>query len=176
MIYRSHPALVTEGVSRSSTRRGAGGDGRVGPQDVRCNRVRSSRVVVVPRRWDQPPGRKPGATEANKPGLRREREVSRKAIAQGVPDRFGLPDYLVCASTLFSTQGLRVRPAPGAPCALCLLEGQRSATLGREIAPRECKRAAATSPSRKHVMLTADAVLIVSPAAHRRAWQRLENA
>src|SRR5581483_11742767 len=138
MIYRSHPALVTEGVSRSSTRRGAGGDGRVGPQDVRCNRVRSSRVVVVPRRWDQPPGRKPGATEANKPGLRREREVSRKAIAQGVPDRFGLPDYLVCASTLFSTQGLRVRPAPGAPCALFLQEGQRFDKARTQIAPREC--------------------------------------
>jgi YD repeat-containing protein len=30
--------------------------------------VRSSCVVVVPRRWDQPPGQEPGGTEANKPG------------------------------------------------------------------------------------------------------------
>jgi hypothetical protein len=38
------------------------------PQDVRRNRVRSSRVVLIPRRWDQPPGQTPGGTGANKPG------------------------------------------------------------------------------------------------------------
>src|SRR5581483_8405541 len=76
-----------------------------------------------------------------------EREVSRKAIAQGVPDRFGLPDDLVCASTLFSTQGLRVRPASGAPCALCLPEGHRLTRPGREIAPRECELLSETPSS-----------------------------
>jgi hypothetical protein len=34
------------------------------------------------------------------PVPRGERGVSRKAIAQGVPDRFGLPDYLVCTLPL----------------------------------------------------------------------------
>ena len=37
-------------------------------------------------------------TEAKKPGLRGEREASRKTIARGMPDRFGLPvvTTLVC--------------------------------------------------------------------------------
>jgi len=37
-------------------------------------------------------------TEAKKPGLRGEREGNRKTIAQGVPDRFGVPvvTTLVC--------------------------------------------------------------------------------
>jgi hypothetical protein len=43
------------------------------------------------------------------------------------------------APFLFSPQGLRVRLAPGIPCALCFPEGHRMARLGREIAPRECE-------------------------------------
>jgi hypothetical protein len=43
-----------------------------------------------------------------------------------------------CALLPFQHTRLRVRPAPGIPCALCLSEGHRMARLGREIAPREC--------------------------------------
>ena len=59
---------------------------------------------------------------AKEPGHQGEREVSRKAIAQGVPDVSALPDNLVCTSTLQHTR-LRVRPAPGIPCALCVSRG-----------------------------------------------------
>jgi hypothetical protein len=52
------------------------------------------------------------------PVLRREHEVSRKAIAQGMPDCSALPDLLVCVLSFLHTR-LRVRPAPGIPCTLC---------------------------------------------------------
>ena len=56
------------------------------PQDVRRSRVRSSRVVPIPRRWDQVLSTVvDGAMVARKPGHQGERGVSRKAIAQGVP-------------------------------------------------------------------------------------------
>jgi hypothetical protein len=67
------------------------------------------------------------------PVPRGERGVSRKAIAQGVPDVSALPDLLVCAFIFLHTR-LRVRPAPGIPCALCL-RGQRSgSSLGQNPA------------------------------------------
>src|ERR1041385_5185139 len=50
------------------TTRGAGCDGRGGAGDDARQGGRPSRVVVVPRRWDQAPGQESGATEANKPG------------------------------------------------------------------------------------------------------------
>ena len=56
------------------------------PQDVWQERVRSSRVVLIPRRWDQANGDDPFAMVAKKPGHQGERGVSRKAIAQGVPE------------------------------------------------------------------------------------------
>jgi hypothetical protein len=59
-------------------------------QDVRHSCVRSSRVVLIPRRWDQASGDYPFAMVAKEPGHQGERGVSRKAIAQGVPERFGL--------------------------------------------------------------------------------------
>jgi hypothetical protein len=58
--------------------------------------VRSSRVVLIPRRWDQacrnaisalrPKRRDRQAMVAKEPGHQGERGVSRKAIAQGVPE------------------------------------------------------------------------------------------
>ena len=59
------------------------------PQDVRCNRVRSSRVVLSPRRWGQVNGDNLFATVATKPGSPGRARSSRKAIAQGVPCDFG---------------------------------------------------------------------------------------
>ena len=52
------------------------------------------------------------------PAHQGERGVSRKAIAQGMPDCSALPDDL-WASFPFSPRGLRVQLAPGIPCALC---------------------------------------------------------
>ena len=81
---------------------------------------RSSRVVVVPRRWDQPPGlRARGGRRLTSPVLRREREVSRKPLRREC--RMFRP-YLtdLCALFPFQHTRLRVRPAPGIPCALCL--------------------------------------------------------
>src|ERR1700742_1748727 len=65
-------------------------------------RVRSSRVVLSPRRWGQAAGQKPGATEANKPGTPGRARSSRKAIAQGVPDVSASPDYLVRVLLFFA--------------------------------------------------------------------------
>jgi hypothetical protein len=70
-----------------------------GMQAMLIRRVRSSRVVLSPRRWGQAnedaisplsAETQTFATEANKPGLWGERGISRKAIAQGVPCDFGL--------------------------------------------------------------------------------------
>src|SRR5437016_11870427 len=66
-------------------------------------------------------------TVSNKPGHRGEREVSRKTIARGVPGDFRCDrgDYarVLC---FLSHARLRAHPAPGIPCALCFLRGERS--------------------------------------------------
>ena len=57
------------------------------PQGVRQGRVRSSRVVLSPRRWGQALSEIIGkAMEANKPGTPGRARSSRKTIAQGVPE------------------------------------------------------------------------------------------
>jgi len=90
-----HPALTTEGVSRSPRCVARGAVDAIVPQGVRQDRVRPSRVVLAPRRWCQASGnaisalspkrRDPFATGTRKPEPRGEYGVSRKAIAQGVP-------------------------------------------------------------------------------------------
>src|SRR6201995_2146638 len=50
------------------TTRGAGCDGRYWCADDAHRGVRSSRVVLIPRRWDQANGDDPFATGASKPG------------------------------------------------------------------------------------------------------------
>jgi hypothetical protein len=54
------------------------------------NGGRSSRVVLSPRCWGQACQSNLQATGAIKPGTPGRARSSRKAIAQGVPDRFGL--------------------------------------------------------------------------------------
>jgi len=49
----TRPALTTEGVSRSSRHVARDAMDAVVPQGVRRFRVRSSRVVLAPRRWCQ---------------------------------------------------------------------------------------------------------------------------
>jgi len=91
MFVYPHSALTQRGASRSS-RNVEGGMRWTAGWSARLPRGRShpggrrSRVVLVPRRWDQPPGQEPGATEANKPGTPGSARISRKTIAQGMPD------------------------------------------------------------------------------------------
>jgi|ERR1043166_5820508 hypothetical protein len=75
-----------------------------------------------------------GRRRLTSPVLRREREVSRKAIAQGVPDRLALPVVTKCLCAAYPVQRtrLRVRLAPGIPCALNLWRDENHAKLGRK--------------------------------------------
>jgi hypothetical protein len=59
------------------------------------------------------------ATVAKEPGHRGEHEISRSTVAQGVSDCFGEP-VVTCSCAFFILHArLRVRRAPGIPCALC---------------------------------------------------------
>ncbi len=113
------PSRPHEGRFAIVTIRGAGCDGR-GRAARRAARART----VKPCGPDSPAlGSSCSERSARRrwlqsPTHRRERGVSRKAIAQGVPDVSALPDFLVCISTFQHTR-LRVRPVPGIPCALC---------------------------------------------------------
>jgi hypothetical protein len=61
-------------------------------------------------------------TVTRKPDRRRERGISRKAIAQGMPDRFGEPVvYLLVCFLLLRTR-LRASQTPGIPCSLWFAE------------------------------------------------------
>jgi hypothetical protein len=96
---------------------------------MRLSRGRRSRVVLTPRRW-----REAGdnafalwpATVTKKPDRRRERGISRKAIAQGMPDRFGGPVVTNSCAFYFCARGCgrAKRPAFPAPSAV---EGRQSA-------------------------------------------------
>ena len=55
-------------------------------------------------------------TGARQPGSRGERAISRKAIAQGMPD--DLAERVVPSPCFFCARGPRVRPSPGIPCSL----------------------------------------------------------
>jgi hypothetical protein len=88
---------------------------------------RPSRVVLIPRRCPDA-GIKScetyrRATVANTPGTPAvhpgERGAAVKTIAQGMPDDLAEPDVACVRKVQFlCTQGARVRPAPGIPCAL----------------------------------------------------------
>src|SRR6185437_10499352 len=67
----------------------------------------------------------PGRRWLSSPVPRGERAISRKPLAQGVPAVSAALSLLACAKcTFLCTQGSRVRPASGAPCALDSIEGQ----------------------------------------------------
>ena len=91
--------------------------------------------------WSRPPdaGGKPArrlsrATVANTPGHRGERGAAVKTIARGMPVVPAEPVLLACASVQFPcTQGSRVRPASGIPCALSSSRVSYDATLGQFV-------------------------------------------
>jgi hypothetical protein len=68
---------------------------------------------------------------AKKPVHRGERGISRKTIAQGMPDPFGEPVVTLLACFFNSHARLRVHRAPGIPCALLISKGARNANLVR---------------------------------------------
>jgi hypothetical protein len=86
-----HPALMKRGASRSSRNVGAGCDGRIVAFDEAHGSGRQRRVVLSPRCWGQAGGDVRQRRRQSKPGLRGEPAISRKPIAQGMPDRFGVP-------------------------------------------------------------------------------------
>ena len=63
-------------------------------QDVRRSRVRSSRVVLIPRRWDQASGDYPFAMVAKKPGHQGERGAAVKPLRRECRAISALPDDL----------------------------------------------------------------------------------
>jgi hypothetical protein len=90
-------------------------------QMMRAGSVRSSRVVLIPRRWGQVRRSRGGRRRGlRSPVPRGERGAAVKTIAQGVPVRFGFAcgEFCSCGPLFFPHTGLRVRPAPGIPCAL----------------------------------------------------------
>src|SRR6202166_4380087 len=77
------------------------------------------------------------ATVARKPVHRGEREISRKTIAQGMPDASAEP---VCSCAFFCAclhTRPRVQRAPGIPCAL-FFWGESFLSRPGRFAPREC--------------------------------------
>src|SRR6201999_2599717 len=126
--------LGKRGVRPIVTEREAGCDGRCWCADDVHRGVRSSRVVLIPRRWNQVNRDDLFATGANKPGTPRRARSNRKPIAQGVPDRFGQPVVTTCsyAAYPFLRARLRVRPAPGIPCALFISRDENDTKPGRE--------------------------------------------
>ena len=93
-------------------------------RDERGRCGRRNRVVLISRRWDQPPGQEPGGTVAKKPGTPGRARISRTTIAQGMPECFGVP--VVTNSRVFALYArLRVRETPGIPCALSYVRATR---------------------------------------------------
>jgi hypothetical protein len=93
---------------------------------------------------------------------RGEYGVSRKAIAQGVPDRFGEPVVTLLVGLLpFSAHEAAGALSARHSLRPLLREGQRIARLGREIAPRERE----DTSLRKHVARVSDPVRGASPIA-----------
>jgi hypothetical protein len=80
-----------------------------------CRDGRRNRAVPIPRRWDQVLGDELRATVANKPGTPGRPRISRNTIAQGMPDRFGVPVVTCLRAFLLCTQGCGCSERPAFP-------------------------------------------------------------
>jgi hypothetical protein len=109
-MIRPVPRPHRRGASRSSRTLGAGCDGRAWCTDECARRGRRSRVVLAPRRWREVGDNAPhcAGDGDNKPDRRRERGISRKTIARGMPGCFGLPVVTNSCALLLSHARLRV--------------------------------------------------------------------
>jgi hypothetical protein len=90
--------------------------------------------------WRRNAGAKPAeqsAGDGDTAAHRGDRDISRKAIAQGMSDCLRSP---VCSCAVFVAQaahtGPRVQRAPGIPCSLWIREGQRDRTTRARCAAR----------------------------------------
>ena len=136
-----HP-VPTRGAYHDRHERGTGSDGRGSALGERRRSVRQRRVVLTPhgwrRRWQQYMAH------------RGERVISRKAIAQGMPDVLRCP---VCSCAHFFYP-LRMRPrvqrASGIPCALWIQRTQEfqqtSGATRREIAATHLSTSSRRTP------------------------------
>jgi hypothetical protein len=99
------------------------------------------RVVPIPRCWDQASRRCARRRWLESPAHRGEHAISRKPL-RGECRAFRLNlSLLACAEcTIFCTQGSRVRPASGIPCALSLSRVSDDARLGRNRVARTRER------------------------------------
>jgi len=100
-------------------------------------RVRSSRVVLSPRRWGQARGRFHGRRWLTSPRHRGEHGAAVQTIARGMPSGFGVPVVTTLVCFFHSQARLWVRHAPGIPCALSSRRDEVVAKPGRKP-PREC--------------------------------------
>jgi hypothetical protein len=88
--------------------------------------VRRSRVVLTPRCWRQVGSKYAAGDGDNKPAHRGEREVSRKAIAQGMSECSPLTCMLVCANcATFGTRDRGCSAHPAFPAPSLRREGQQ---------------------------------------------------
>ena len=105
------------GASAIVTNVGTGCGGRGCAPDERRGNVRRRRVVLTPRCWCQVGGKFPAGDGDKKADHRGERDISRKAIAQGMSDALRCP---VCSCAHFlcnctRDRGCSAHPAFPAP-------------------------------------------------------------
>jgi hypothetical protein len=122
----------TRGVSRSSRTSGAGCGGRVdaaawlirADEQRRC--ARSSRAVLIPRRWYHA---RDDASHHTGNGGQKARRTGENAKQPFHPSRGECRVFsaepVVTAACFFAAGGPWVRPAPGIPCALVFLRAVR---------------------------------------------------
>ena len=100
--------------------------------------VRRSRVVLIPRRWDQVGGSIRQRRWLTSPDTGESAIISRRPIVQGMSECSGEPVVANSCAFLLSHARLWVRRAPGIPCALCFQRVTAKAKLG-QIMSRECR-------------------------------------
>jgi hypothetical protein len=99
--------------------------------------VRPSRVVLAPRRWRQVlQGVLQGDGGKKARFTRESAEKAVNPIVQGMPERFGEPVVTTLVCFFHLRTRLRVRRAPGIPCALSRFE-RDSCNDSVAILPRE---------------------------------------
>jgi hypothetical protein len=139
-LYKPAPSRLTRGAARDrhETRGGMRWTRRRG--DERAARGRQSRVVLVPRRWDQVGGNNFRRRRWQKSPVTEEiTKETVKTIARGMPGETGVTvvTTLVC-SLYFACEAAGALGAPGIPCALTL-SGERLCKTRALSAPRDCR-------------------------------------
>jgi hypothetical protein len=81
---------------------------------------RQSRVVLIPRRWDQARRRIHGRRGLTSPVPRGDHGISRNTVAQGVPVCFGGPVVTNSRTFYLRTRGCGCARHAGIPCSLSL--------------------------------------------------------